>query len=250
MPVKYKFKYEINQPQRTLEHKKIIKNKLFLYKLYQEWYQEFVQEFNKNPTGKYIELGSGGGFLKEIIPQVITSDVLPLAENDMCFSALSMPFEAQELDGIFMIDTFHHIPDAEQFLKEAKRTLKSKGKIIMIEPANSFWGRFIYKNFHHEAFEPLSGWKFPQNGPLSDANGALPWIVFERDKKIFKKKFPEFQIEAIKYHSPLRYLISGGLSFKQPVPDFFYPFFKFMDTMLVKISKQNSMFMTIKLCLK
>lgn len=247
MSIKYKFKYSLDQAERTLEHKEIIKNKYFLRKLYKEWYKEFMSLVHKNPQGKYLELGSGGGFLKELTAQIITSDVLKLPDVDKQFSALNMPFEENSLDGIFMIDTFHHIPDSEQFLNEAKRILKNKGKIIMIEPANTLWGRFIYQNFHHEPFQPNGNWTFPQEGPLSGANGALPWIVFERDKKIFEQKFPEIEIIEINYHSPLRYLISGGLSFKQIVPDFTYSFFEQIDKLFVKISKQSAMFMTIKL---
>ena len=91
--------------------------------------------------------------------------------------------------GIFMINVFHLIPDAAAFLKEAMRTLKSAGKIILIEPASSFWGRIIYGNLHHEPFDPKGNWTIPSTGTLSGANIALPWIVFERDKTEFKKSY-------------------------------------------------------------
>ena len=250
MSIKYNFKHSLDKPERSLEHKAIIKSKFFLRKLYLEWYNLFLKEINKNPIGKYVELGSGGGFLKDIAPNVICSDILPLPDNDLSFSALNMPFDNNSLNGIFMIDTFHHIPDSEKFLSEASRTLKKGAKIIMVEPANSLWGRFIYRNFHHEAFNPQAKWKFPQTGPLSDANGAQAWIVFERDKKIFTKKFPDLAIENIKYHTPLRYLISGGLTFKQVIPNFSYPFFNILDKSLSKITKQSAMFITVTLCKK
>ncbi|MEN8119147.1 MAG: class I SAM-dependent methyltransferase [Bacteroidota bacterium] len=245
MSIKHQFKYPLDAPERTLEHREIIKNKLFLRKLYLEWYAEFSKEIKNNKNGIFIELGSGGGFLKEIEPGVICSDVLPLPTNDLSFSALDMPFEDKSIDGIFMIDTFHHIPDSEKFLSEAQRILKKGGKIIMIEPANSWWGRFIYKNFHHEPFYPEGDWKIPNAGPLSGANGALPWIVFERDQKMLAVKIPELKIESIKYHTPLRYLISGGLSIKQLVPGFSYNAFRLLDYILSNISRQLSMFVTI-----
>ena len=64
-----------------------------------------------------------------------------MPSNDMTFSALEMPLKNHSVGGIFMIDTMHHIPDSEQFLNEASRVLLKGGKIIMIEPANSFLGR-------------------------------------------------------------------------------------------------------------
>jgi SAM-dependent methyltransferase len=245
--LKYKIPHDLDSPERTLYHRNIIRDKLFLRKLYEEWYSKFQQHMNLLPEGKVVELGSGGGFLKDLEPSVICSDVLDLPTNDMTFSALDMPFADAELSALLMIDTFHHIPDANQFLMEAERVLKQDGCIIMIEPANSFWGRIIYKNFHHEPFEPDAGWTVPSSGPLSGANGALPWIVFERDVNKFQSAFPGFVIEEIKYHTPFRYLLSGGVSFKQLAPDFTYNFFSGLDRFLVSVWPQLSMFVTIRL---
>jgi SAM-dependent methyltransferase len=247
MSIKYKIPFDLDSPERTIAHQKIIKEKYFLRKLYEEWYKVFTNVIPGLPFGKMIELGSGGGFLKELCPYVICTDILELPSNDMTFSALEMPFSDSELSAIFMIDTFHHIPDSCLFLKEADRVLKKEGVIIMIEPANSLWGRFIYRNLHHEPFEPNGGWEIPVSGPLSGANGALPWIVFERDSDKFSEIFPNFKIEKIQYHTPLMYLISGGLAFKQLLPNFSYSFFRCIDKFLPLVSKQFSMFMTIEI---
>lgn len=247
MGFKYKFDSPLDAPERTLEHKKIILSKPFLKRLYVDWYKQFESEMSSLPNGDVIELGSGGGFLKDVIPTVISSDILPLSTNDMTFSALDMPFEANSISGLLMVDTFHHIPDAFTFLKEAERVLQKDGKIIMIEPANSAWGRFIFKTFHHEPYDLKGTWQIPSSGPLSGANIPLPWIVFIRDSELFKKEFPGFEIEEIKYHTAFGYLISGGVSFKSLVPNFSYSFFKKTDQLLARMSKQLSMFMTIKI---
>jgi SAM-dependent methyltransferase len=157
-----------------------------------------------------------------------------------------MPFENDSISGLFMVDTFHHLPDALVFLREVSRVLKENGKLIMIEPANTLWGRFIYSNFHHEPFNTEGNWQIPESGPLSGANISLPWIVFVRDKTIFNKEFPRLKIEQITYHTPLRYLLSGGVSFKQIVPDCVFPIFTMIDIILSSLSKHLSMFMTIK----
>lgn len=245
--LQYQIPYELDAPERTLFHKQIIKEKRFLKKLYEEWYKVFTDLKPLLPQGKIVELGSGGGFLKEIDPEVLCSDIIELPTNDLTFSALEMPFGQNELSAIFMIDTFHHIPDAALFLKEVNRVLKKDGMLVMIEPANSFWGRFIYKNFHHEPFDPEAGWTIPAAGPLSGANGALPWIVFERDREIFEARFPNLEILETKHHTPFRYLLSGGVSYKQFVPGFTYPFFSWFDKTIPLVSQKISMFVTIKL---
>ena len=97
-----------------------------------------------------------------------------------------------------MVDVLHHIPNVTLFFNEARRVLRNKGKIVMVEPWNSKWSYIIYKYFHHENFDPdIINWAFDSSGPLSGANGAVPWIVFERDLKIFRHKYPEFIVTKI-----------------------------------------------------
>jgi SAM-dependent methyltransferase len=244
---KYNIPYPLDSIERTLFHREIIRKKPFLKKLYTEWYRSFTRIIPELPEGKMDELGSGGGFLKEFEPSVLCSDILDLPSNDLTFSALEMPFDNEELSAIFMIDTFHHIPDSEVFLNEVNRALKKDGMIIMIEPANTLWGRFIYKNFHHEPFETEGNWKIPASGPLSGANGALPWIVFQRDVKNFENKFPNLKLQKLHFHTPLIYLVSGGVSFKQLLPSKMYPFIRLIDNFLSHISEQFSMFVTIRI---
>ncbi len=245
---KYNNDHPLDSPERTMFHRDVIQKKKILRELYEEWYAIFSKEIKQLPKGTIIELGSGGGFLKKTEPKVVCTDIIDLPYNDMTFSALSMPFKDNTLSGILMIDTFHHIPDSEQFLKEAERVLVTGGKMVLIEPANSLWGRFIYKNFHHEAFDTNGPWSIPPSGPLSGANGALPWIVFERDKAVFETKFPNLMIESIEYRNPLVYLVSGGVSRKQFLPDFLMPAIQWLDSLLPRISNNISMFMVIKIC--
>jgi SAM-dependent methyltransferase len=244
---KYTTDLSLDSPERTLFHREIIRQKKCLRELYEDWYSIFIRELPTLPNDVVIELGSGGGFLKEMIPNVICSDIIDLPTNDMTFSALEMPFEDQSVGGIFMVDTMHHIPDSELFLKEVTRVLATGGKMIMIEPANSLWGRFIYQNFHHEPFNPNGGWTIPAAGPLSGANGALPWIVFIRDNELFQSKFPGLKMERIQFLNPFTYLFTGGVSRKQFLPDFVFPLLGFLDKVLPKISRQISMFMLIKI---
>jgi hypothetical protein len=85
----------------------------------------------------------------------------------------------------------------------------------MIEPWACGWSKLLYGHLHHEPFLPeANSWEIPESGPLSGANGALPWIIFVRDRKILASKFPELEIEEIVPMMPLRYLVSEGISMR------------------------------------
>ncbi|MFI5149477.1 MAG: class I SAM-dependent methyltransferase [Bacteroidia bacterium] len=245
--LRYKQAYHLDDPRATLAHREIILRKPFLKKIYLEWYAQFKAVAHQYPGGKTLEIGSGGGFLKEVIPSVITSDILPLECCEMVFSAEQMPFKDGEIQAIFMLNVFHHIPHPWMFLKEAQRVLSKGGKIVMIEPANSTFSRFIYQTFHHEPFDIAGGWEIESSGPLSGSNQALPYIYFERDKDKFTKEFPSMQINRIEYHTPVRYLISGGVSMRAMVPSWSFGFFRGVEKLFSGLSRKTGMFMTVEL---
>lgn len=244
---KYTIAYDLDDPRATLAHRDIILQKPFLKRLYTEWYQEFIRVAKSVDKGIYLEIGSGGGFLKEVFPEVVTSDILDLPVVDKVFSAEEMPFGENELGCIMMLNVFHHIPKPYLFLKEAQRTLVKGGKIIMIEPANSNLGRFIYKRFHHEPFDETGPREITAGNPLSNSNQALPHIYFERDLELFTKEFPSLKIKRIQYHTPFLYVLSGGVSRSAMLPNVLYPVARGFEWLLRPLSKQLGLFCSIEI---
>lgn len=226
-------------------HGKLIKNKKLLNTFYLAAYKQFEQ--TSFPEGKVIELGSGGGFIKKIMPKVVTSDVVSGVGIDKVFGAEEMPFQSKGVSGLVMLNTFHHIKDPGKAMGEFERCLKPGGKIVMVEPWNSFWGRFIYKTFHHEDFDPTASWKIKGKGRLSGANGALPWIVFDRDRDKFEKKYKKLKINHVIPHSPLIYLLTGGLSKWKLVPDFTIGGVMLIEKLLSPFNKYLGMFVSIEI---
>lgn len=199
-------------------------------------------------AGFYLEIGSGGGFLKSLCPRVITSEILPVPNVDIRTDALFLPFKTSSLAGIFCIDVLHHLPDVEQFFKEAIRTLRPKGRLIMIEPWRSAWSHWVYRYLHHEPYDcDAATWRLKSGGPLSEANGALPWIIFERDRPIFTRTYSSLRIKKIELHSPFIYLLSGGVSLRSLVPYHAYPFLKRMEIRLCPWMNYLAMFALIVL---
>lgn len=239
---------DLDDAATTELHRNILRSKPFMKRLYRDYYEEFAAAVGEDSGKKVlVELGSGGGFIKEVMPTVITSDVLALAHVDKVFSALDMPFDNESVDAFFMINVVHHICDSKAFFTEALRCLKPGGKIVMIEPANTVWSRFIFKHFHHEVFDPQGQWSLDHSAPLSCANDALAWILFWRDRDIFEKLFPQLEIKRRENHTPFRYLLSGGFTLRQLVPSFTYGWIKMLESALRPMRDCSGMFQTIEL---
>ena len=238
----------IDEVASTVLHKNIIKKKDFLYRLYLEYYGIFKESIKDIPDGLKIEIGSGGGFLKEVISDVITSDVIELPDVDKVFFAEKIPYPDKSVAAFFLLGTLHHIKEPEKFFSEINRCMKPGAKIIMIEPANTLFSRFFFKYIHHEQFdEKKVDWKVDGKGRLGDANLAIPWIIFIRDREKFLKKYPELEIFQIKKHTPFRWFLSGGLSYRQFVPSASFGLFTGIEKLLSPFNNTLGSFMTIVL---
>jgi len=238
---------DLNSSLASEVHRKIIQEKFFLKNIYLDFYKEFKEAMKDCKDGLLVEIGSGSGFIKEIIPNVITTDVFESQGIDLTFHATNMPFKDNSVSVFFLQNVLHHINNPFAFFKEIDRCLVEKGKVVMIEPYNSLWGKFIYKNFHHEPFDTNVEWGITQQGRMTGANGALSWIIFVRDKTRFEKEFPNLKIKKLNPHTPFRYLISGGLSMKQLLPSYMYIVVKGLELILSPLNKYLGMFFTIEL---
>lgn len=240
-------KLDLDDPQTTVVRREVIRRKSFLNKLYFEFYREINSCRRGSPAGPVVELGSGPGFIKKVMPQALTSEVFLIPDVDLVLSGQVLPFKANSLSCIVMLDVFHHLAVPLEFLKEAERCLKIGGKVIMIEPFNTPLGSFIYRILHHERFDPEGDWNNMGGGPLSGANGALPWIMFVRDIGRFRSAVPGLVLKSIRLHTPFAYLISGGLSFRSFVPGFMFRPFRLFESLLNPVMDYLAMFSTIEL---
>jgi SAM-dependent methyltransferase len=210
----------LDDPEATAHHRQILEQKDFLRRLYEEWYGDLAAAV---PPGRRpaLEIGSGPGFLSRVIPNLVTSDVIPASGVRVVLDAAQLPFGDGALRAIVMTNVLHHLPQPRSFFLEAARVVERGGVLVMIEPWLSAWSRFVYQRLHHEPCDPAAArWEFPSGGRLSAANSALPWIVFHRDRAIFEREFPQWRIDRVglELGTPFRYLVSGGVSLRSLTP--------------------------------
>jgi SAM-dependent methyltransferase len=239
----------LDDPERISEIRALILKKPALKQFYVEVYEKFKTCLLQCPRdGQALELGSGGGFLKDFLPGIITSDVIPYAGVDRVVDATAMPFADDGLRFICMLNTLHHISDAELFLKEVNRCLKVGGRLFMVDQHPGWIAYPILKWGHHEPFDPASkDWTFESSSYLGSANGALSWIIFQRDRARFERLFPKLRIKRYEPHSALKYWLAGGLKRWSLVPKPLVPLVTWSDQLLCKVSRQLGSFADIEL---
>lgn len=238
---------QLDDPITSDLRRGIIEGKPMLRRVYERWY-EGISSAMPGGDGGVLEIGSGPGFVRKFVPEAIASDVFLLPRLSTVMDARRIPFRTGCLRAILMVNVFHHIPDVEEFLREAARCVRPGGALIMVEPWITTWSKFVFSRFHHEPIDvSTKTWSFPGTGPLSDANIALPWIVFERDRALFESAFGEWRIEEIEVGMPLQYLLTGGVGYRAFVPSQLHPVVRLAESGIERIFGTQGMVAQIRL---
>ncbi len=171
--------------------------------------------------GHLIEIGAGSSLFSERYPQVVGTDIKPHPHLARVLDAQAMDLEAESVRAIFAINCFHHLPDPMAFFGELDRVLVPGGTCVLVEPYyGPVAGAFYARLFDTEGFDRTQAmWEDAGRTIMHGANQALSYIVFERDRALFEQRCPTLEVVVREpLTNWLRYLLSGGLNFRQLVP--------------------------------
>jgi SAM-dependent methyltransferase len=193
------------------------KSKPLLQSEYLRFYREIAKWVKKETTGKIVELGSGIGQIRRVIPHCVLTDLFKNPWIDQQESAYQLSFQQESVSHLILFDVFHHLQYPGDALNEFYRVLVKGGRVILFEPAAGFLGRGVYGLFHPE---PLGlgqeiTWRAKNSETLAHtsyyAAQGNAWRIF------YQNEFPRDQlafwkIAHLKTWSALAYLLCGGFS--------------------------------------
>ena len=219
---------DVDSPESITIHQQIIADNPILMECYRIWYGEFlpaVAATRMLAPLPMIELGCGASHLEKYIPDIVKTDCVAHPNAHAVVDAQALPYPDNSLRAVFMTAVLHHLSDPEKCLREIERCLAPGGRLVLIEPSNSFLEKWIINRFSPYEFhdDSIAEWKGAPTGRLSAANTALGWVVLVRDEKLFFQKFPHFRLVRRRYHTFSTYYLSGGVSFRPFIPGSWRP---------------------------
>ena len=222
--------------QHNLEIKKNLerwKGKPVLREIYRGFHQLIAQHLAPDTKGLIVELGSGIGNIKEVIPGCIRTDLFPNPWIERLENAYALSFQNASVSNLILFDVFHHLRYPGSALQEFRRVLRPHGRAIIFEPCLSLLGVFVYGCLHPEKlglkekiewFAP-SGWS-PEDVDYYAAQGNATRIFLRGE---FHQNLEAWRVITSRRLSAISYAASGGYSKPQLYPDAALPLMRRLD---------------------
>ena len=219
-----------------------------LRRLYQDLWARGMVWLQGQPI---VELGGGGGFIRECYPDVIASDLLPYPWTSLLCDATRLPFRDASVSGYISVAFFHHCPSPWRLFQEIDRTLKPGGRMVILDPAATPFFRLVRPLSTPESLGlsefPFERDELVQEHPLLEANVARATLVFERYVDIFKREFPRLEILSTETTNCFTHFVAGSFNQKSPFPAWCYPVAQWADRLLHPVRRWTGLLMTIVL---
>ncbi len=200
-------------------HREVWRHKPVLRRLYAEWYREMVGWL---VPGRTVEVGGGTGNLKDYATAVCCTDIVALPWLNVVSDAQRLPFAGGSIANLVLFDALHHIENVALFFDEALRTLRPRGRIIIVDPYISWTSWPVYRFLHPEPVDlrqdPLQVMPpRPDRRPF-DSNQAIATILFETAHRRFQSCYPKLRLLHLKRFAFFAYPLSGGFDHPSLLP--------------------------------
>jgi len=231
------FENTAEEPKRCRD---ILLRKKSVMFLYNGFYKQILAQVDR--SGKTLELGSGPGFLKDHLQDLVTSDILYLPWTDMELNAESLPFKSGTFSNVVLIHVLHHLHNIPKVISEVSRVLKPGGKVIIIDHQLGVLSYLFMKFIHHELFDLKDEKARTEGLNTRYSNTAIPHFLIQENTDFWEKE--GLHITKIKYHTLFSYLLTGGYTKFNFLPGFLCGTVKKLDEAVFDNKRTFSMLMT------
>lgn len=161
-----------------------------------------------------MELGSGIGNIREVIPQAARTDLFPNPWIDRTEDIYQLSMASGTCANLILFDVFHHLEYPMDALDACRRVLRPGGRVLVFDHAMSLAGFLFSKFVHHEK----AGFNRPFRLRESETKGSEPpnyYADHANADRILCRGFRELlakdwrMVETIKMPA-LAWLASGG----------------------------------------
>lgn len=193
-----------------------------LQQIYQGFYRLIAAHLSQLPERRVVELGSGIGNIKTVIPDCLTTDMFITPWSEQVENAYHLSFEDRSVSDLIMVDVFHHLQYPGTALDEFHRVLQPGGRVLLLEPHISLLGNIVYGLLHPEGLRRKHAiqWYAPHGAQLD----APEYYTSQGNAtRIFLGKAHQQQLRGWTAISVLRvpaiaYLATGGYTRPQFLP--------------------------------
>jgi len=197
-----------------------------LRRAYRDFHERIAAHLDRSLSGKIVELGSGIGNIRDVIPGCIRTDLFPNPWIDQVENAYTLSFGDGDCSHLILFDVFHHLRHPRTALQECRRVLQSRGRVILFEPYVSLTGRLVYGPLHHEPIgfgQPIVADAPPSFAPANDGYYAAQGNA---TRVFWNGEHPEildgWDVVARERIGAWPYALTGGYSKPQLYPDALY----------------------------
>lgn len=231
---------DIHQHQaEILQNEGYWQKKPILRQIYRAFHEEIAKHLSTLPSPLVVELGSGIGNIKEVIPHALRTDLFPNPWLDQTENAYALSFGKETVSDLILFDVFHHLRYPGTALREFWRVLRPGGRVLVFDPFISLLGVVVYGLLHKEpiAWRQEVVWYAPPGWDAHQvdyyaAQGNATRVFFSR---LTPSLLRDWNIVTRKRFAALSYVASGGYSGPQLYPDSLYPLLRTLDSWLDKL---------------